>query len=77
MLKKVQKLTRRYLKEKYFFTTQKTRSEQSVKLAEQTNIPAQVVHDALFGDVEDEHDFINKSRVLQELNISFKGSLKR
>jgi hypothetical protein len=77
MLKKVQKLTRRYLKDKYFFTTQKTRSEQSAKLAEQINIPVQTVHDALFGDVEDEHDFINKSRVLQELNISFKASLKR
>ncbi|MCK5543536.1 MAG: hypothetical protein KAI40_12675, partial [Desulfobacterales bacterium] len=65
------------LREKYFFTSQKTRSEQIVTIAKQTDIQAKIVHDALFGDVEDEHDFISKSVVLQNLTNNFKGSFKR
>ena len=77
MLKKVQRLTKRSLKERYLFTTQKTQSEQSRLIAEWTDIPVETVHDALFGSVQGEHDFINKSVVLQHLTNSFKGNLKR
>ena len=77
MLKEVQKSTERSLKERYFFTTNKTRSEKCIAIAKQTNIQAKIVNDALFGDVEAENDFINKSMILQKLAHSFKGSLKR
>ncbi|MCD4741803.1 MAG: DUF4350 domain-containing protein [Desulfobacteraceae bacterium] len=77
MLKKVQRLTKRSLKERYFFTTQKIQPEQSRLIAKWTDIPAETVHDALFGGVQGEHDFINKSVVLQHLTNSFKGNLKR
>jgi len=77
MLKKVQKATERSLKEKYFSTTQKTSSEQSAAMAKQLNIQEETVHAALFGDVEDEHDFIRKSVVLQNLVNSYKGNLKK
>ncbi|MCK5096460.1 MAG: hypothetical protein KAR45_00060, partial [Desulfobacteraceae bacterium] len=74
MLKKVQQSTERDLKERYLFSIHKTRSEQSSLISKQVNIPAKAVHDALFGNVEDEHDFINKSVILQRLANSYSNS---
>ncbi|MCP3900813.1 MAG: DUF4350 domain-containing protein [Desulfobacteraceae bacterium] len=77
MLKKVQKSTKRSLKERYFFTTQKLSPEQSTAIAKQANIKPKEVHEALFGSIEDEHDFIDKTVVLQKLTSRFRTSLKR
>ncbi len=72
MVKKVQKSTERFLKERYLFTKETSRSQMCARLGKWTDIPANSVHDALFGNVGNEHDFINKSVVLHHLTNSIK-----
>ena len=68
MLKKIQKSTEQSLTEKFLFTTRATPSEKSSLIAKRTGIKVETIHHALFNDIiEDEHDFINKSMVLQQL----------
>jgi Domain of unknown function (DUF4350) len=81
MLKKIQKFTELSLTEKFLFNTQITPSEKSSIISKQTNIPSEMIYNALFKDtIEDENDFINKSAVLQQLihikdtNIDFKNN---